>query len=252
MESQSALSEDTASDHAPTPAPAPLPAPAPEEAFRNPVEGPAMLSIGVVGILLNLLCLCVLRRTRELKLSPDYLFLLRLQSGFDLLYLLTSTPVTSLPHLFPSLRDDLVPLTLPYVFPFVQISMVASIYTTIALAFERYLSIRDASTVARSFPCCAATGAIVLFSVAINAPRFFELRAVRNEGYTLQVTAHNLLHCRLGKVSQFGGSATTLFFTFFGKASQSSAHGLVKSCPIFRKDKGAADPARLPRGGSNF
>lgn len=92
-----------------------------EGAFRNPVEGPAMLSIGIVGTLLNLLCLCALRRTRELKLSPDYLFLLRLQSTFDLAYLVMSTPVTALPYAFPSFRTYYEPHVLPYVFPFVQV-----------------------------------------------------------------------------------------------------------------------------------
>ena len=33
-----------------------------EGGFRNPVEGPAMLLIGIFGILSNLLCLMVLRR----------------------------------------------------------------------------------------------------------------------------------------------------------------------------------------------
>ncbi len=92
-----------------------------EGPFRNPVEGPAMLSIGIVGTLLNLLCLCTLRRTHELKLSPDYLFLLRLQSTFDLAYLVTSTPVTALPYAFPSFRTYYEPHVLPYVFPFVQV-----------------------------------------------------------------------------------------------------------------------------------
>ena len=94
--------------------------------YRNPVEGPAMLAIGVVGTLLNLLCLCALRRTRELKLSSDYLFLLRMQSAFDLAYLVTSTPVTALPYAFPSFRVYYEPHVLPYVFPFVQVRTIMS------------------------------------------------------------------------------------------------------------------------------
>ena len=84
----------------------------------------------IQGSLLNLLCLCVLRRTGELKLSADYLFLLRLQSTFDLLYLLTSTPVTAIPYVFPAFRSYYEPLILPYVFPFVQVSVCGQLLAT--------------------------------------------------------------------------------------------------------------------------
>ena len=98
-----------------------------------------MLTIGIIGTLCNLVCLVVLTKTQELKLSPDYLFLLKSQSVFDLLYLLTSTPVTAIPYIFPLFWQYAA--ILPWVFPFVQITMTASIYTTIALAVERYLVI---------------------------------------------------------------------------------------------------------------
>lgn len=69
-----------------------------------------------------------------------------------------------------------------------QISMIASIYTTIALALERYLSIRDAaSTNTFSFPCRGTAVVILIFSVGISAPRFFELRPIKEEHTTLQV-----------------------------------------------------------------
>ena len=68
-----------------------------------------------------------------------------------------------------------------------QISMIASIYTTIALALERYLSIRSAAAPTRSFPCRVAAAIILVFSFAINAPRFFELRPVMEEKTTYQV-----------------------------------------------------------------
>ena len=151
--------------------------------FRNPVEGPAMLAIGIVGILCNILVLVVLRRKHELKLSPDYRFLLRLQSWFDLLYLITSTPVTAIPYVFPQFHS--YALVLPWIFPFVQICMTASIYTTIALAFERYMSIRETLSSQRRFPCRGVAAAILLFAVGINAPRFFELSAVREEKTTV-------------------------------------------------------------------
>ena len=149
------------------------------DGYHNPAEGPSLLALGILGTMANLLCLAVLQRSSDLKLARDYLCLLRLQSVFDLLYLLTSTPVTALPYLGSSFRYY-EPFVLPWVFPFMQIAMTASIYTTIALAAERFLSIRDIS-VTRSFPVRTATLLIVLFSVAFNLPRFFELRAVRVE-----------------------------------------------------------------------
>ena len=97
-----------------------------------------MLTIGFVGIIFNVVCLAVLAQKKELKLSSDYLTLLRTQSVFDLLYLLTSTPVTALPYLFHTFNVFYnFAVVLPWIFPFVQITMIASIYTTVALAFER-------------------------------------------------------------------------------------------------------------------
>ena len=145
--------------------------------FHNPVEGPAMLTIGIFGSLCNLLCLAVLRKSNELKLSPDYIFLLRSQSVFDLLYLLTSTPVTAIPYIFPLFRQ--YAMMLPWLFPFVQITMTASIYTTIALAVERYLSIREPN-VTRQFPCVLVLLLITVCSFGLNVPRFFELRVVED------------------------------------------------------------------------
>lgn len=148
--------------------------------YVNPFEGPSLLALGIIGILSNSLCLLVLQRQQELKLSPDYIFLLKLLSLFDLLYLITSTPLTSFPYMFPSFRYYYEPFVLPWIFPFMQITVIASIYTTIALAVERYLSIRSLH-VHTTFPVKTALVLIVIFSFGINIPRFFELRAVRVE-----------------------------------------------------------------------
>jgi len=147
-----------------------------------------MLAMAVVGTLFNLLCLAVLQRRRDLKLSDDYLFLLRMQSIVDLLYLITSTPVTAFPFVFPAFREFYEPHVLPWIFPFVQISMICSIYTTVALAFERYLAIRECAAQGQSgFPTRVAAASIVLFSFLINAPRFVEMSAVRVNRTTLEM-----------------------------------------------------------------
>ena len=153
--------------------------------FYNPVEGPAMFFIGGLGLFCNLVCLAALTHKLELKLSSDYLFLLRSQSIFDLLYLLTSTPCTALPYLYQIFGPSFHPFFLPYIFPFVQITMIASIYITIALAVERYLSIRDIN-ITRSFPCKTVVCVITIFSFLLNMPRFFELRVVKDEKTTLK------------------------------------------------------------------
>jgi hypothetical protein len=49
--------------------------------------------------------------------------------------------------------------------------MTASIYTTIAVAVERYLSIRDLAAQAKPFPVGIAVTAVVVFSVAFNVAR---------------------------------------------------------------------------------
>ena len=87
---------------------------------------------------------------QELKLSSDYLFLLRVQSSFDLvraekitltdisqkerdprfrsllqLYLITSTPITAFPYVFPDFSKSIELFVLPWIFPFVQVSAMA-------------------------------------------------------------------------------------------------------------------------------
>ena len=85
-------------------------------------------------------------------MSSDYLFLLRAQSSFDLvsaeritvlpginiskkeietpkvlfslhqLYLITSTPITAFPYVFPDFSKSIEFFVLPWIFPFVQVS----------------------------------------------------------------------------------------------------------------------------------
>ena len=86
---------------------------------------------------------------QELRLSSDYLFLLRAQSSFDLvsaeritsknisknerhrqrsffsllqLYLITSTPITAFPYVFPDFSKRIELFVLPWIFPFVQVT----------------------------------------------------------------------------------------------------------------------------------
>ena len=65
--------------------------------------------------------------------------------------------------------------------------MTASIYITIAVAVERYLSIRDLASPSKPFPVKSALAAVTIFSVAINAPRFFELRPVERVKSEMEV-----------------------------------------------------------------
>ena len=67
-----------------------------------------------------------------------------------------------------------------------QITMTASIYTTIAVAVERYLSIRDLTAPAKPFPVRLVVSGVAVFSLAINISRFFELRPVEKMETTLE------------------------------------------------------------------
>lgn len=184
--------------------------------FSNPIEGPVMLTVGTIGILSNLLCLAVLHRRKELKLNHDYLFLLRAQSVFDLLYLVTSTPITAIPYVFPGVKDHFEPFVLPWIFPLMQISMTASIYTTILLSFERYFSIKGDMNKVKAFPAMATVCAILVFSVAINITRFFELRAVAREDMTLEKvnsTGHILTDFLIRHTVVYSVRPTERFYT---------------------------------------
>lgn len=86
-------------------------------------------------------------------------------------YVLFAVYAFSLSPSVPELSKSYSPLSvLPHIFPFVQMSMTASIYTTMALAVERYLSIREPNT-HRAFPVGKVLAAIAIFSFSLNFPR---------------------------------------------------------------------------------
>ncbi len=157
-----------------------------EEQLANPSEGPVMLAASLIGTAMNVICLVMLYQPCNFRMSHDYIFLLRAQALLDLLYLIISIPQTSIIHL-PNFSDWIFRSfyacqVLTWIFPLVQITLTGSVYVTLALAVERYLSIRERSqrpNVTRAFPCQAVVAAVIIFSVAINLPRFFEMEVVR-------------------------------------------------------------------------
>ena len=47
------------------------------------------------------------------------------------LYLVTSTPITAFPYVFPDFSKRIEPFVLPWVFPFVQVSSLEIVYYTV-------------------------------------------------------------------------------------------------------------------------
>ncbi|CAB4063099.1 unnamed protein product [Lepeophtheirus salmonis] len=110
-------------------------------------EAPTVLTIGCFGIICNVICLIVLQKS-ELKLSVQFTTLLIVQSFFDLMYLLFSTPLFSIPMLWPSFSQKymITFITPKILFPFVQIFVTGSTYNTIAVAVERLQSVKRLNT----------------------------------------------------------------------------------------------------------
>ena len=62
-------------------------------------------------------------------------------SIFDCLFLLCMTFSFSLPPLFPIWGKNINPLIFPWIRPILQISLSGSIWSTVAVACERYFSV---------------------------------------------------------------------------------------------------------------
>ena len=135
------------------------------------VSGVALVFVGTVGLVGNLLTLLVLWRS-DLRKKTFFKLLINL-ALFDLLFILSYGTILGYRALACN-PDSYVNGTIYKItYPLLNIGLTGSIYATIAVSLERFLGICHPGWTARkksrfyTFP-------LVIFSLAFNFPRFFE------------------------------------------------------------------------------
>ncbi|XP_023320604.1 FMRFamide receptor-like [Eurytemora carolleeae] len=147
-----------------------------KEIFIYLVEGVLMTGIGVCGIILNVLSVCFFIRQRTQRLFHRLLMQLAVT---DTLYLLFSLLSFSLPLLYTEFAETLYKYTLPYTLPLAQTTMVMSVYLTISLTLERYISVVHPLLRHRTNgtwkSCFYLSSPPLLFSILFTLPNYFIL-----------------------------------------------------------------------------
>jgi len=149
-----------------------------ETDIRFMLEGVLLPIIGMLGIVGNSLSLHVLL-CFNLELKPVYQQLLSSLVVWDLIFIALSIPLFSLVHIFPrSYALNIFPWVVPYLYPLTQIAQQGSVYSTLAVALERYLAVCRPSSYIPAEAGYILMILIIFFTFLFNLPRFFELKTL--------------------------------------------------------------------------
>jgi hypothetical protein len=78
----------------------------------------------------------------NLELKLVYRQLISSLVVWDLIFILLSIPLFTLFHIFPSsYAPEIFPWVVPYLYPLTQMAQQGSVYTTMAVAAERFLAV---------------------------------------------------------------------------------------------------------------
>ena len=145
------------------------------------VEGVFLLIIGTFGIIGNVSAIVVFTRQ---NLQKSFYGLMLSLAAFDLLYITTSILCYGIPPLSPEYKESAIyNYSFAWIRSLVQIAMTGSIYFTMAITFERYVTVcHPFYRVSHSWPTKRLVLLLVAFAILYNIPTFFELKCkLRNK-----------------------------------------------------------------------
>ena len=144
-----------------------------------------------------MISIAVLSR-RDMDLKPMFRQILITLISFDIACIVFNVLLFSLPHLSPVYFNQVFPYIVPTVLPFAQIALTGSIYCTLAVAIERYLSVCHPHTTPAEYAGCCSIIGLVLFAVAFNICRFLEFETT----YETKVNPFSLRLINIGRKFQ--------------------------------------------------
>ena len=135
-----------------------------------------MIIVGVFGLIGNTLSIIMFSRLKKKQLKFHRLMILL--ALFDTAYILLNILVFVVPGISESYKNKGYHyLFAPTVMPITQIALTGSVYCTIAISIERYLTVcHPFYTASKNWSAKRYIFPIILFSIIYNLPRFFELR----------------------------------------------------------------------------
>ena len=101
-------------------------------------------------------------------------------AAFDLLFITTCIPIFCIPQFSETYaKSEYFNYSFPYVIPIAQMAMTGSIYITMALTIERYVSVcHPFYRVAHPWSAKNIVLPITAFSIIYNIPKFFEYETI--------------------------------------------------------------------------
>jgi len=139
------------------------------------IEGVLTPVVSVCGLSGNLLCILILSRHKsQLDLKNTFTNLLICLAVCDSCFLLFANIVYTSASLLSPLQYLPVLKMIPILVPLIHISLTASVYTTVAVAVERYTTLIDVLRKPTD-QCHGWFFVILIFSFSYNIVRFFEL-----------------------------------------------------------------------------
>ena len=144
------------------------------EATEYYIEGVFKLIIGTFGIIGNVAAIVVF--TRKTLQKSFYALMLSL-AAFDLLYIVTSILCYGIPPLSDQYKEsEMYKCNFFWIRALAKIAMTGSIYFTMAIAVERYVTVcHPFYRVSHSWPTKRLVLFLVAFAIMYNIPKFFEI-----------------------------------------------------------------------------
>jgi len=136
------------------------------------VSGVGILIVSLVGVSGNIVSGVILRK-RQRDTTKTFSDLLVWLAGIDTVFLVLVFLLFSLPHFCSHYSSWLLSYIAPVVLPCSFIAMTGSVYTVLALAIERYLTL-SGHTQGNKGAFLGYLLPVIVFSTFLNSPKFLE------------------------------------------------------------------------------
>ena len=143
-----------------------------------------IIIVGIFGVIGNITQITMFSRLKKKQLKFHRLMILL--ASFDTAYILLNVIVFVVPGVSEEYKKHGYHfLFAPTVMPITQIALTGSVYCTMAISIERYLTVcHPFYTASKNWSSKRYIIPIILFSIIYNLPRFFELRWEFDYGLT--------------------------------------------------------------------
>ena len=141
------------------------------------IEGVVLLIFGIFGTIGNVAAIVVFARQ---NLQKSFHALMLSLAAFDLLFITTCVLIYCIPQFSLDYAHSAgYKYSFPWVKSIAEVAMTGSIYFTMAITIERYVTVcHPFYRVSHSWPAKNIVLPIVAFSIIYNVPKFFELKTI--------------------------------------------------------------------------